>query len=271
MSAPMSYRLHAPSEPLAGLVDCYWIIEDANTAVVEQKIIPDGFPEIIFHFGDPYDIRLIDAWQRQARQLVAGQITRYFHLRNTGRSAMAGIKLKPHALAHWFGLQMHGLTDRVLDLHPLLPGRLETLERELGSANDDGARLQVLNHFFERLPAQDPAPSALTAAVRCIFETQGLMPISELCSRADTGERQLERLFKRYIGLTPKFYSRIIRFSAIFRRAQEPHTTLSDLSAHSGYYDQPHFNRNFKAFTGEDPSRYGFGEHNIANFFLRRS
>lgn len=266
----MSYRLYPPDEPLADLVDCYWIIENGDIAAVEQKIIPDGFPEIIFHLGDPYDIRLADVWERQGRSLVAGQITKFFHLRNTGRPAMVGIKLKPHALAHLFGLHMHALTDRVLDLQHSLPGRLDTLERELRAATDDGERRQILNHRLERLPAQAPAPPAVTAAVRCMLESRGLMPIAELCSHVGAGERNLERQFKRYIGLTPKFYSRVIRFSTIFRQAREQGTTLSDLSAHSGYYDQPHFNRNFKAFTGEDPSRYEFGQRNIANFFLKR-
>ena len=269
-ASAMTYRLYPPDPGLADLIDCFWIVEDGDVAVVEQKIIPDGYPEAIFHYGDPYDIRLADTWERQARSLVAGQISRFFHLRNTGRSAMVGIKFKPHALAHLFGLCMDLLTDRVLDLHALLPGSFDALERDLREAGDDSARLHVLNRELSKLPVRDPVPDAVTAAMGLIFESHGLMPVAELCARAQVGERNLERLFKRCIGLTPKFYSRVIRFSAIFRNVREQSVTLSDLSVHSGYYDQPHFNRDFKAFTGEDPSRYGFGQRNIANFFLKR-
>jgi len=43
-----------------------------------------------------------------------------------------------------------------------------------------------------------------------------------------------------------------------------------NLVVQAGYYDQSHFIRNFKAFTGEDPTRYGFEEKSLANFFLKR-
>lgn len=266
----MSYRLHAPDPALSGLVDCYWFVDDEATDAVEQKIIPDGYPEIIFHYGDPYEIRLRSRWERQAQSLMAGQITRYFHLRNTGRSSMVGIKLKPSAPARWFGLRMEGLTDAVIDLQTLLPERLDAPMRELRHAADDEQKLEVLNRSLLTLPEPEPELEPLTLALERIFATQGTASVAELRERAGVGERMLERLFKRYVGLGPKFYSRVVRFSAIFKLAQGRDLRMSALSADSGYYDQPHFSRDFKAFTGEDPSKYGFGQANIANFFLNR-
>ena len=44
----------------------------------------------------------------------------------------------------------------------------------------------------------------------------------------------------------------------------------SDVSFLAGYYDQSHFIKNFKEFTGENPSDYGFNDINMANFFLKK-
>ncbi|MDZ7771238.1 MAG: DUF6597 domain-containing transcriptional factor [Balneolaceae bacterium] len=77
---------------------------------------PDGFPEIIFHYGDPYRIRLGEEWEIQEPSLFAGQITGHFFLENTGRSKMIGIKLMPAAVVQLTALDMSLYTDRVVPL-----------------------------------------------------------------------------------------------------------------------------------------------------------
>jgi transcriptional regulator GlxA family with amidase domain len=97
-----------------------------------------------------------------------------------------------------------------------------------------------------------------------------MITVAEITAIAGVGERHLERLFKQYIGLSPKFFTRIIRFSTIFQLIEQQDPSWAGLAYETGYFDQSHFIRNFKAFTGEDPSRYGFDEKNMANFFLKK-
>lgn len=269
MSDAAIYRLHPPDPRIADLVDCFWIVEDPDATPREQKIIPDGFPELIFHHGNPYDIRLQDRWARQRRSLFAGQISRHFFLRNAGPSAMIGVKLLPWAPTHLFGVRMDAHRDRVVPL-PAVPGDVASLEAAAFADGDADARIAALTEALQRLRPTAPPPDALARAVRIIFDTQGTHAIADVCARVGVGERSLERAFARHIGLTPKLYARIIRFSAIFKAANGEGASLSDLSFHAGYYDQPHFHRNFKAFTGENPSEYLFAQASMANLFLNR-
>jgi len=80
----------------------------------------------------------------------------------------------------------------------------------------------------------------------------------------------LENLFKKWVGLSPKLFARIIRFSYIFQLVQDNNQSWSSLAYEAAYYDQSHFIRNFKSFTGENPADYSFDEENMANFFLKR-
>ena len=57
----------------------------------------------------------------------------------------------------------------------------------------------------------------------------------------------------------------------VFDMMHKPDTTWSDVVHASGYYDQSHFIRNFKAFTGEGPGGYLFSSPNLANFFLKKT
>ncbi len=72
------------------------------------------------------------------------------------------------------------------------------------------------------------------------------------------------------LAFHPKFFSRIIRFSKIFEIVQQENINWSDVVHLAGYYDQAHFIKNFKAFTGEEPGRYGFDKKDFANFFMRK-
>lgn len=264
----MAFSLHQPDPAIADLVDCFWVVEEDDATPGERKIIPDGYPELIFHYGDPYEIRLMGDWERQPRCLAAGQITRYFFLRNTGRSGMIGVKLQPWGLAQLCGLPMVSLKDRVVALAQACDASMP-IESAVMAAHDTDGRMAALTGVLRRLDRRPP-PEALSRAVAMIFKSHGTLPVSELCAACGVNERSLERAFARHVGLSPKFYSRLVRFSAIFRAVSGEGPCLSELSVDAGYYDQPHFHRDFKKFTGENPSEYAFGRASMANLFLGR-
>lgn len=260
-----------PSPGLRKIIECYWIVENDDPAPHQQKIIPDGYSELIFHYGDPYRIRLSHTWEQQSPHLLAGQISRYFYLENTGKAGVLGIKLKPTALTHLFDLDMHQLNDKVIDLPPALAHRFSLLLQNILQTHDHDQWIATLDAALLQLLDETPIKETpADQAVDLILSRRGMIGVSEITTNIGIGERQLERLFKKYVGLSPKFFARIIRFSTIFQLIEQEDPGWAGLAYEAGFYDQSHFIRNFKAFTGEDPSRYGFEEKNMANFFLKK-
>lgn len=266
----MLYEQITPPLSLSSLVKCYWVIEDDNEEIVQQKIIPDGFTEIIFHYRDPYRINISGKWEIQSNALLAGQIKNHFFLENTGASGMIGIKFRPHALSELFFLEMADYTDRVVDLNSVLSEEFSSVSSIMTKNIPYPDKIQVLNDFFENLTASITPSQKIKEAIDLIFETSAGISVSELAKKIHISERQLERLFKRYVGLTPKFFCRIVRFSAIFNHVQQQDFAWSDIAHLTGFYDQSHFIKNFQEFTGEDPGSYFFEEENMANFFLKQ-
>jgi AraC-like DNA-binding protein len=266
----MQFKRIGPKDELNNLIECYWIVENEDPAPLMQKIIPDGFPEIIFHFADPYAIKLSGRWKVQPKNLVAGQITSHFFLKNTGRSSILGIKCKPAAFTHLFNISMHKLTNQVVELKGTLSGKLDGLANTLRSTDNHLQRIDIIGDQLTKMVPRVLAEMPIEKAIAVIFATKGMTSVAHICQAAGTTERQLERLFRKYIGLSPKFYARIIRFSYIFQVVQKKEMNGSALGLESGFYDQSHFIKNFKAFTGEDPSRYFFDQPNLANFFLKK-
>jgi len=266
----MQFTRLEPPENLNNIVECYWTAVENNSSPAIQKIIPDGFPEIIFHFGNPYRIKLGQRWETQAKSLVAGQITKHFFLENTGASDILGIKLKPAAFARLFKVSMDTLSDQVVELNNSLSGKLYELEQAVRSAENRRGQIEKINRYLREIKLQVTEPE-VDRALDSIFTSYGTVTVAQLCGAAKISERQLQRLFKKYVGLSPKFYSRVIRFNHIFQLAQEKKLSWSEVGLEAGFYDQPHFIKNFKAFTGEDPTRYFFDEPTLANFFLKKS
>lgn len=263
----MQYHQLEEKGPLSNLVKWYWSVESEDTLPQQQKIIPDGYPELIFHSGDPYEINLGDGWRTQGGTLLAGQLTKYFHLRNTGCSAMFAIKLQPWAIRTLFDISVTKLTDQVMDVPEGKFGLIDQL-KVLAVAN---------NTFEEKVEKSRAILSDITVdtssqghrAVQKILDTTGAVNIRKLADEVALSERSLERYFSEHIGLSPKRFSRIIRLAAIFKLITEEKPKWSEIAQKARFYDQSHFIKDFKEFTGEDPSDYGFDEKSMANFFLK--
>jgi AraC-like DNA-binding protein len=261
----MIYLRKEPSAHLSRFVECFWLMDSEGAAdVMCQKIIPDGYPELIFHYGDPYKIDLSREWVLQSRQLVAGQIRRFFYLQNTGVSGMIGVKLQPAALHILYGVNMFGLQGKVADLRDILS---EIKVTRPALENFDGIcreiEDQLLNH-------QNSSGSPVEEVIKLIQEKHGMLDVGELSNQTGYSKRTLERLFKIQVGLSPKLYSRIVRLSYIFECVKEEDYSWASIAYQAGFTDQSHLIKNFKEFTGEDPSRYRFDELDMANFFLKK-
>jgi AraC-like DNA-binding protein len=266
----MIYRKIDPDPRLADLIKNYWVIEDPDARPERQKIIPDGFCELIFHYGDPYRINLGNGWNTQTRALFAGQIRKHFFLENTGSSGMVGVKLYPTAPHLLFNLDMSQYTDRVVDALSIIPlpapARAEWIQPGLTAEN----RVDGIQQWLLEIIPDDPPEQKSEQAVQLILASHGLKDMATIAGEVHISQRQLQRQFSRTVGLSPKFFARIIRFAYIFELLKQDDRSWIDVALDSGHFDQAHFIKNFKEFTGEEPTRYGFSEENMANFFLKK-
>lgn len=240
------------------------MVDGTPSEPIIQKIIPDGYPELIFHYADPYEIDISGKWELQSLSLLAGQATRFFHLRNTGAARMFAIKLQPWTLHALFGLDASSLLDRVISL----PGS-GVWDAFKAIATGDQSFEEKCAATGELISVQDwDQVSVVQQIIHRILVENGMITVQELTEMVEMSERTLERYFKLHVGLSPKKYCRIIRHAYIFKVVNEKPDNWAQVAYKAGYYDQTHFIKNFQEFTGEDPSKYGFDDKTFANFFL---
>ncbi|RKE94788.1 helix-turn-helix domain-containing protein [Ichthyenterobacterium magnum] len=267
----MNYFQKKPSSKLSSYIKEFWQIEGNGFINKKRdKIIPDGYPELIFHYKDAYKSNINKTWNTQSKYLIAGQIKNHFYIENTGETGMFGIKFQPAALTKLFSINMALHTDKVTTLDSYLFSILKDVITNATSETPFEEKVNAIEIWFNNfVTTHTQKPHIIDKAIEIIMSSNGATTIKDITRNLTIGERTLERYFKTYVGLSPKFFCRIIRFSHIFKIVSDS-KNWTDVTYQTGYYDQSHFIKNFKEFTGEDPSKYGFNAINMANFFLNK-
>ncbi|MER7013699.1 helix-turn-helix domain-containing protein [Saccharopolyspora sp. NPDC000359] len=166
--------------------------------------------------------------------------------------------LTPLGARALLGVPAGELADTGLHLADLLGPAATELTERLRLASTWSERFDLLCSTLHRLatPAALPSPE-LGWVWRRMSETDGHVPIAELASEVGWTRQHLGARFRREFGHSPKLLGRVLRFQAARSRliAGCP-ASLADIAADSGYTDQAHFNRDWRAFTGATPSRW---------------
>lgn len=238
----MFYREFRPRPESRSFLHCLWTLETAGEAV--QRIVPDGRPELIVNLGVPFESFRDGAWQRQPRAFVAGQLTGPLLVRPNGPASLLAARFQPCGASRVFAAPMEEIVDDILpvDLHA---DTIEALEDLLLS------RLR-------------PADAIVEDAVRRL--TDGPPELSGLAAALSLSPRQLERRFKRQVGIGPKLFCRVQRFQRVFHEIESGGNWVQAALA-CGYYDQAHLVRDMRQFSGETPSALLKGDE-LARHFL---
>lgn len=223
-----------------------------------EKVFPMQAVHLIVPFEGPY--RVVSRGGAAVGDslevpFVSGIQTRWLVNENPAVIANMGAEFTPLGIAAFTAAPPVELTDRVRAAEPVLPGAGELMAF---ADAEPGAALAGLQHFLEeRLrPGFTASESALAAWQRILDEPD--TPIAEIAAGSGVSHKTLIAAFRRHCGLTPKVFADLCRFRAFIDAlpvtGQMPR--WSELVAGTGYYDQPHFVRAFRRFTGFTPSGY---------------
>jgi len=259
----MRYWLLKPDPRLQPLVLCYYYAEPrvepgrvAPDYHEEELLLPDGHAEIVFNSGAPYE-RWV-AGRREQREVmrhsyVIGGRSHTVITRDLGAVRVAGVKLDPRLLRRITGTPLGAFRETTLSLAELGDRPLLELEDAIPNAPDAAAIAQAFDRFFlHALTEAVPHAPAIDHMVRDIRAARGELPVMRWMHEQRLDPRSFERSFCAWIGMSPKRYARLTRFKHAYRKliVNEAAPTARDIE---GFYDQSHFNREFKQFVGVSP------------------
>lgn len=250
----MRYREIDPPSDLQHIIRFFWITE-ANglpQELVAFRIIPDGCPGIIFQKSHSSFTTEVKEENPLPTLFVYGQTTRYGILRSSGKASTIGVNFYPYALKTIFGFDADEAMNKLIDLDAVD----RYLHEKLNYADTAEDQVDLLCDFIRKqIKKHAYKDSAIMHSILQINKRRGDIPIYSLRDNLQISERQFQRRFKRQVGVTPKLFARIIRFQSAFSQVRsQNYRQLSDVAFDNGYADQSHFIRDFKEFSGLNPS-----------------
>ncbi len=259
----MKVSFTQPEQQLSPYVALIWVFESSfGVPLADSRIIvPDGRAKIIVPYRNSLcaavSNRLLNAKEHQIF-LVGIQSNPTTIASTATDTGTIGVELTPKGLYHLFKLSMHEITNRMVSFEEVFgpPGaRLQTM---VGDAEDPQQKIVLLQTALTHLLQQnDKEYALLDHPLDLLAQTHGMMPVQELAAHIGYTRRYLDMLFQEHVGVSPKSLASILRFQEVYQGWMQ-HKSPTFFSNHwpAYYYDQSHFIKEFKRFTGFTPQHY---------------
>ncbi|WP_276501323.1 response regulator transcription factor [Terrimonas pollutisoli] len=257
----MAYKEFIPGDALKQYVKCYYIFESDSSAVFEDKAFATGCMEIMFNLGtgrwqtasggDFKTTPHIELW---------GQIIQPLTFRSLGKNTMLGIRFYPHTASTFLNTDVSLLNNQVTDLMDVAGKQVHTLHSRLLDITSMHERIKLVEEFLlNRLSLLEKKLDKIILVNNVMKELKRedfFNNIGNVASRYGVSSRYLQKIFLQYTGLTPKLYSKINRFQNSLQLVANGNLSLTSIAYECDYFDQSHFIREFKSFTGLTPSAF---------------
>lgn len=246
------YKEYIPDIRLQNLVECFWVSNDLLPDMPPQRILPDGCVDIIFSFSGDNSNFL----SRQGQPFIVGTMTYSFESVHTfGIVEMIGIRFRPAGITAFTRIPINEFTNSHIDLVEVDTLFGSEFYEELPNKQTYIQRIKhiqqyLLKHMFRAYELD----AKITYASSLILQNNGQLLIGDIVNSVCLSERQFERKFKSAVGVSPKTFSKVIRFRhACIYLKQNPKESLYGAAISCGYYDHSHLIRDFKRFGRELP------------------
>ncbi|GAB3900049.1 hypothetical protein GCM10028803_22240 [Larkinella knui] len=244
-----------PPETLRDTIKCFWYDQkDFGEQPAGFEVIPDGYVELIFHFGSGCSLSDQGDWRPLPSPFLIGLLNQpvLFYAKN--RLEILGVRCFPWTVFDLLGLPSGNDGVRRVE-HPI--ARLQPALEACINAGQIGDAVARLNQYFLNARPQPAVDRLLFKAGVAMSEANGTMPVSEVAAAAHATVRTLERKFRQSSGHTVKEVSGLMRFEQVRNRLWlDPAANLAGLAHELGYTDQSHLSREFKRYSGTTPAAF---------------
>lgn len=161
----------------------------------------------------------------------------------------------PGGMHRLLGLPMQEMLDKPFDATLFLGKEIEDVNEQLSEAKDFNKMIEIIQSYLLQKVNNLKRLLPVDLVISRMLQKRRLLSVDQLAQEACVSTRQLERQFKERIGLPPKLFTRLLRFSrAWYIREKDSEISWLEIAYTCGYADQMHMIRDFKDFVGVTPT-----------------
>ena len=257
----MNYKEYSPGKLLKEHVQCYFLCEAETDALTDDKIFASGAVEIMFNIGASRKKTIInDVLVNEPLIQLWGQTIQPLAVKSFGKHTMFGIRFFAHTASCFLNESIEQFNDKFFDLRDVAGNEVSSLHLKLLEARYINRQIELTEEFLlQRLSLFEKRTSKvhlMNSIMKELKQDNFFDNIDNVAIRHGISSRYLQKIFLQYSGLTPNLFSKIDRFQKSLHLVAKKDMSLTSIAYQCGYFDQSHFIKDFKSFTGSTPSHF---------------
>jgi AraC-like DNA-binding protein len=244
-----SLMRYQPAEDLALYIEQYWVVRWDLRGQAPYRQVILSYPNVNLSF------------EKENNKIFTGiygvpQKTFARLLQDQG--VVLGVKFRPGGFYPFWKQPVSLLTGQTLGIRDVLGIDVKDMEEQIFAMESDEEMVGLVERFLlERHPDKDNNVTLVNRIVQSAIENREIIKVEDMVSLFGINKRTLQRLFSRYVGVSPKWVIQRYRLQEAAELMEKGSVTdWAKLSQDLGYYDQAHFIKDFKAMLGRSPEEY---------------
>jgi AraC-like DNA-binding protein len=218
------------------------------------------FPSAGLVMGFQYKGKLATIKDSRESKLASSGITgitdSYKTFKNTAHTGTILVYFTETGFTHFSSSPANELFNLSISLDSIFEkDKVSEVEEKLAFAGTDKQRLKIVERFLLSQLKNIQTDKLVLEAVRFIYQSKGSIRIKELSERLLISQSPFEKRFRKTVGTTPKKFASIIRFNTVLNNLNKP-KSLTEICYENNFFDQAHFIKDFKQFTGNTPENF---------------
>ena len=250
----MKFDKYFPIERLKPYIK-YFVVSE-NELENEYKVFPSSGLVIGFQYKGQLATVKHNTESKLATAGITGITDGYKVFKNSADIGTILIYFTEIGFTHFASHPANKLFNLSLSLEDIFDkNSIVEVEERLSVANTDKLRIKMVEQFLVSQLKDNQTDKLIVEAVKLIYQTNGTIRIKELNQKLFISQSPFEKRFRKVVGTTAKKFASIVRFNTVLDNLNET-KTLTEICYENNFFDQPHFIKDFKQFTGDTPENF---------------
>ncbi|TCO77919.1 helix-turn-helix domain-containing protein [Marinisporobacter balticus] len=244
---------------LKRLIKYYWVTETKSSVDVNHKLLPVSNIDLILNFSSPIRYSKDEKTKVVPRGFHFNGISnKYYLINQSGVLRVLGISFFPTGLFPILKIPISEFKDETVEIDLIIKGFTENIVDKINITDSIHTIIKIIETEVVKIVDVSRIPRKEIYEVFDAFNQNiNDLSINDFCKQYGINQRQIERIFNKYIGISPKLFYRINRFQETVNYFKKSNNnSFTSLAYNNNYYDQTHFIKDFKSFTGSTPTEF---------------